>query len=278
VASPNIRLEPFFLPAQPGERFCVYTAPAADTPCRGAILYVPPFAEEMNKSRRMVALQSRALAALGFAVLQVDLYGCGDSTGELGHASWEYWRQDIELAANWLGSRTGAPLSLWALRLGALLALDFARSSTVCFQRFVLWQPVISGELHLTQFLRLRGASEMLAHGKARTTVESLRQALRRGESVEVAGYELPPALATALDELNLAPLASPGSTVNWLEVVPQSRQATSPASERVLSKWQSAGVHVDLHLVPGDPFWNTLQITECAPLLAATTQIWAAA
>ena len=38
---------------------------------RGSVLYVHPFAEEMNKSRRMVALQSRMLAEKGFAVMHV---------------------------------------------------------------------------------------------------------------------------------------------------------------------------------------------------------------
>lgn len=45
---------------------------------RGSIVYIHPFAEEMNKSRRMAALQARALTLAGFAVLQLDLIGCGD--------------------------------------------------------------------------------------------------------------------------------------------------------------------------------------------------------
>ncbi len=39
------------------------------------VVHVHAFAEEMNKSRRMAAMQSRALAAAGFAVLQIDLLG-----------------------------------------------------------------------------------------------------------------------------------------------------------------------------------------------------------
>jgi len=78
--------EPFFLPASRGERFCIFH-PAAGA-LRGAVLYLHPFAEEMNKSRRMAALQSRMLAARGIAVLQIDLFGCGDSSGDFGDASW----------------------------------------------------------------------------------------------------------------------------------------------------------------------------------------------
>jgi len=42
----------------------------------------------MNKSRRMVALQARALAGRGFAVLQMDALGCGDSAGDMQDATW----------------------------------------------------------------------------------------------------------------------------------------------------------------------------------------------
>jgi len=37
----------------------------------------------MNKSRRMAALQARVFAAMGFGVLQIDLFGCGDSRANL---------------------------------------------------------------------------------------------------------------------------------------------------------------------------------------------------
>ena len=39
-------LEAFFLPAEPGERFCLAHVPAGAP--RGAIVYVHPFAEEMH--------------------------------------------------------------------------------------------------------------------------------------------------------------------------------------------------------------------------------------
>ena len=49
----------FFLEAKPGRRFCLYHPPQGED--RGAVLHVPAHAEEMNKSRRMVALQARRL-------------------------------------------------------------------------------------------------------------------------------------------------------------------------------------------------------------------------
>jgi hypothetical protein len=50
------------MPVDQRRVFCIEHAPPRRV--RGAVLYVPPWAEEMNKSRRMAALQSRALAAV----------------------------------------------------------------------------------------------------------------------------------------------------------------------------------------------------------------------
>ena len=86
-------LEPFFLKAGEGQRFCIVHRPSGV--CHGALLYVHPFGEEMNKSRRMVALQCRALAENGFLVLQMDLRGCGDSSDEFVDASWQDWIEDV---------------------------------------------------------------------------------------------------------------------------------------------------------------------------------------
>jgi len=74
--------EPFFLKTATGKRFCLYHAPASGRKCPGVFIYVHPFGDEMNKSRRMAALQARAFAESGFGVLQIDLYGCGDSAAD----------------------------------------------------------------------------------------------------------------------------------------------------------------------------------------------------
>jgi hypothetical protein len=60
-------MEPLFLDGSAGRLFAPYQAAAAHP--RGSVIYVPPFAEEMNRSRRMAALQARAFAAMGFGVL-----------------------------------------------------------------------------------------------------------------------------------------------------------------------------------------------------------------
>ena len=55
-------LLPFFLPASGGQRYCLLHLPAPGQTSRGGIVYLHPFAEELNKSRRVAALQARAFA------------------------------------------------------------------------------------------------------------------------------------------------------------------------------------------------------------------------
>jgi len=269
----STRALPFFLDNAPGQRFCLYHPPAGA--CRGAVLYVHPFGEEMNKTRRMAALQARALAALGYGVLQIDLHGCGDSSGDFGEARWEHWQRDVALGADWLQRELGRPVSLWGLRLGALLALEHARGAAAgAIERIVLWQPVSAGAQYLTQFLRLRVASEMMGDTKSGGT-DALRAALRAGESLEIAGYELAPELADAIEARNAAALAVTSCPVHWLEIVAAPERPLSPVSVRVLDAWRQAGTQVHEQTVVGQSFWATQEITECAALIDATCAIF---
>jgi exosortase A-associated hydrolase 2 len=260
----------FFLPAEPGNRFCIYHRPA-DAISGGGFVYAHPFCEEMNKSRRMAALQSRRLAAAGYAVLQIDLFGCGDSSGDFADARWEIWKQDLQTALGWLKSRVEGPLSIWGLRLGATLAADVARDPALGIEQLLLWQPVGSGEMFLTQFLRLRLAAEMLADGAAQTGVRELRETLGNGGSLEIAGYDLHPRLAAEIDALRLADLVPAVRRVHCLEVTAAVEPKPSPTSQRAMDAWRSKGLDVRTTAVRGEPFWSTIEITECEALLAAT-------
>ena len=197
---PPPKLEACYLPLSGGRRFCVLHEPAESVANGGAMVYVHPFAEEMNKSRRMAALQSRALAAVGWTVLQVDLGGCGDSDGDFGEASWQGWVADVRDAAAWLGEHIGRAPWLWGLRSGCLVATA-AAPMLPALPGLLFWQPVLSGKQFLQQFLRLKIAAQILGSADAeRVDTRELRERLRKGDSVEVAGYALSPRLAMGLD------------------------------------------------------------------------------
>lgn len=263
-------LEAFFRPAGSGQRLYLHHAPAPGSACRGAVLFVHPFADEMNKARRMAALQSRALAAAGYAVLQPDLLGCGDSSGDFGDASWDDWLTDLVDAAHWLLERHAAPLWLWGLRAGALLACAAAPRLPVR-PDFIFWQPAPSGELLLQQFLRLRAAAEMLAAGGSKGIVDGLRRELAAGQPVDVAGYRLNPALARGLDLASLAPPPTGAARVAWFELQPQGGGEFSPAAASVLRAWRQAGARVHAEIVTGPAFWQTTEIEDAPALIEAT-------
>jgi exosortase A-associated hydrolase 2 len=256
----------FFLPAAGGEqRLCLFHAPAG-TP-RSRLLYLHPFAEEMNKSRRMAALACRALAEAGHAVLQIDLRGCGDSSADFGEATWADWQADVRLGLDWLDTHTPAdtPLWLWGLRAGCLLAAaDWGRPVNYLF-----WQPMASGKLALQQFLRLKLAAEM-ASGASKGLMDAMKTTLAAGGSVEIAGYRLGAGLASGLDAAKLSPAGSAGR-VEWLELSTREDAALTPVSEQASKAWADAGWAVRARVVPGPGFWATSEI-ELAPALIDAT------
>jgi exosortase A-associated hydrolase 2 len=261
---------PFLLDAPGGGRFCLFHPPRG--PARGALLYLHPFADEMNKTRRLAAQQARALAALGIGVLQLDLHGCGDSGGDFVDARWETWRADVARGRDWLEQRLGLRAGLWGARLGALLALDAAQAGPAP-ERLLLWQPVLSGAVALNQFLRLRVAGDMLADAAGGGGTRALRAELAAGRALEVAGYELAPQLAAALEPLEAAQLFPP-CPVHWFEVGP----GPAPSTQRVANAWRARGVALTLEQVDCAPFWATQEIAACPQLLAATGAVFAEA
>lgn len=261
------------MPSTPGRsRWCIHHRPAGAV-LRGCIVHVPAFAEEMNKSRHMVAEQARALAADGWAVLLLDPLGCGDSEGSFDEASWAQWQHDVAAAAHWLVDRHAAPgcaaaLWLWGLRAGALLAVAAAdRAALRC--NFLFWQPAASGQMLLQQFLRLKTAGAM-AEGADRTSVDALRRQLAGGSAVEVAGYLLSPGLALGLDAARLAPPEAPARVV-WLELSLREGAALLPASAETVAAWRAAGHSVLTQVVLGPAFWQTVEIERAPALVNAT-------
>lgn len=233
-----------------------------------------PFAEEMNKSRRMAALQASALASAGYAVLQLDLLGCGDSSGEFHEASWDGWIQDLVLGAQWLQSRFEAPLLLWGLRSGALLA-GAGAGQLAGVAGLLLWQPTASGKTTIQQFLRLRAVADMAQAG-GKGALQQLRAELDSGNSVEVAGYLLPASIAKGLESASLqVPQAQ--HRVAWLEVSTREGAELLPASAALIKSWNEQGVDVQSHVVNGPAFWQTLEIEDAPALISATVAAVAA-
>lgn len=259
-----------------GQRFCLFH-PSRGPELRGRVVYIHPFAEEMNKSRRMAALGSRALAAAGFSVLQIDLYGCGDSSGDFGDASWQDWIDDVVRACDWLRTRdaahAAAPLWLWGLRAGCLVAAGAAPRLDERLN-FCFWQPIVTEKLALQQFLRLKLAADLLT-GNSRGVMDSLRQQLAQHKSIEIAGYLLSPDLAKGLETAQLAPPATPAAgRLAWFDVSTRAEAEASPAACQVIAKWKAATYASHHQQVQGPSFWQTTEIEDAPNLIAATVAV----
>lgn len=275
-------MEAFFLPAAQGQRLCVFHAPPPGEALRGSVIYVPPLAEEMNRCRRMASLQARAFAQAGFATLQIDLMGCGDSSGNFADATWEAWLDDIDLARQWLAQRCAAPLWLWGARAGCLLAAHSAGRSAEVPVGLLMWMPVVSGRQHVQQFLRLRVMGDVVrgSQSKPSESTASLLQQLEQGQSVEVAGYVMGSKLAAGLSGARLDDVGH-SLQVRCFEVVGPGNAApmtVSPALEQQLSRWAAAGISATATVVPGEPFWQVPEAPGCNELLRATTNALIAA
>lgn len=257
-----------FLEVQGRRLFYVLLTPTREQ-ARSSVLYLPPFAEEMHLSRRSVSVQARALAAQGYCVMLLDPTGCGDAAGEFSDASWDNWLADVHGAADHLSSISyAAPLMLWGLRLGALLAVQ-ATAQRNDVSRLLLWQPVLNGEQQVDQFLRLQVASDALA-GTDSFDRAALWGQLRDGHNLEIAGYELTPELALPMSNVRLATLEI-DCPVDWLDVAALAGDGLSVAGQRVVERWREQGVEVHAQRVKGQPFWRNLDASDAAQLYAAT-------
>lgn len=267
-------IKPFFLDGPNGRLFATYFG-AAST--RAHVLHLPAAFDEMNKSRHVVAKQARALSEKGYGVLVVDPFGTGDSEGEFGDASWTRWRGDFGAALQWLRERFDAPIALWGLRLGGLMALDLAAAPNGPeVSRLLLWQPVLDGRAYLRQVLRLRVASKAIGAGGSSESTADLLADLERGRGVEVGGYMVGAELAAELNALNAETLVpARAGAIDIFHVAAEGVQDAPPALLKVTRKWQAAGTTARIHIATGDAFWSTQELSLNPALQRATTEVF---
>lgn len=272
AGDPPTSLQGFFLPSPDGDLWITRWLPS--TPPRASVLILPAFAEEMNKCRPMQALLGRRLAECGLQTIAVDLYGTGDSAGEFRDARLAIWQRNLHRVTQW-ATETGAPVrGLLGIRFGALLVASLLVDQAT-LPRVALWQPVVSGDLLVKQFLRLRVAGDLLTGGGAET-VASLAADLAAGKMLEVAGYELSPELAHAIQSLDLREIAPPNSTpLVWFEVSPgrdreEVRSLSKVGADRV-QDWVARGLNARGVALAGDTFWNTVELTGSPALVEST-------
>lgn len=192
------------IPSPAGSVPAIWRAPEPSTPARPcAVLFAPPFAEEMNRTRRLMALTGQLLAARGIASLLPDLPGTGDCPLPFHAVTWSGWLDALDACARHL-SEQGLGLHLIGIRLGGLLAAD-AVARGLKAASLLLLDPVEDGRAHMRYWLRIRSAASLEIG--PRITLGYLQAQLDAGNTVEIAGYEMAPQLVNHISTLKLAPL-----------------------------------------------------------------------
>lgn len=121
---------------------------AAATPrLRRAVLILNPGGWEYVRAHRTLRLLAARLSAVGIDAMRFDYSGTGDSWGDSDSAvTLERWIQDVEDAADELMALAGvARIGMVGLRLGARVALESLRRTTLPCDRLVLWDPTDFG-------------------------------------------------------------------------------------------------------------------------------------
>jgi exosortase A-associated hydrolase 2 len=135
----------------------------------------------------------------------------------------------------------------------------------------LFWQPVVSGKRFVQQFLRLKLATQLFGgDDRERQGTEQLRQQLTRGESIEIGGYNLSPALALAIERSELSPPKMPAH-VAWFEILGGPDVSVSAALRSRVQAWQASGVSVDARAIEGPAFWQTPELAACPGLIMAS-------
>jgi exosortase A-associated hydrolase 2 len=272
MTNKEIKVFPRFMGVE-GEQYFTLQFSDGKRP-KAHIVFVPPFGEEMNRCRALVSEQARNFAQSGYSCTILDFYGTGDSQGELRDASLQIWRDNIRLTIETLQAETCVPVILWGLRLGAFIALDFAAKSAVAIDSILAWQPVISGERYVTQFLRQRVAA-LAGKNLAPETTAGILKRLLDGECVEVSGYTVGGQLMQDVGSLSLTHMTALCSgKIYWLENVSEPGAELAAATSKAIAQLKSLQNDVVVHPFTGPQVWQLHKRDSLPELISITSSL----
>ena len=240
-----------------------------------AVILVPPFAEELNRSKRMYVLCARQLAAVGMDVFCFDFVGTGDSYGEWGTYSWSDWQQNLVNVYQHIQASWSDDISVITLRLGALIVSEAIVRSQLQFSKCLFWDPVEDGENYTRQLIRLKIAAAMSEDDQAVTTKEVMADIDMHG-FLEVGGYCI---TADLLDSIRQAKLKNEidklinATQLHWmvLKNTGQSNLVAYPTSVPEALRDQ-----VNMHMIQDTRFWMQQEVTIAPALLDKTVELFA--
>lgn len=264
----NIQLQSGFISPGSGQLFLSVANASNSTK---AVVILPPFAEEMNKTRHLLSATMRGLAAAGQSCFMLDNYGTGDSEGDLDSASAVIWRDDLLALLKVLKAKGYQQLSFIAVRFGALQLFDLLNQPALPLPvtRLILWQPMFDSAKFWQQFARIKVA-ETMASGVKLSQAE-LEQQLLAGETVEIAGYPISQAFYQSLSELQSAiPPQLAQCQLSWFETS-QLDTIALPVQKKLEQLQQVTAVN--FVQLKAEPYWQTTELALADELIALTIE-----
>jgi exosortase A-associated hydrolase 2 len=208
-----------------------------------------PILEEKNVAHGAFVTLARALAPLGVRAVRVDYEGHGDSDGDTANLGLDDWTDDVCDVVEWLRLDASTPVTMMGCRAGALIAARAA--ARIHAARLVAWCPVIRGDDHLQDLLRLNLTTQMAVHKKIQQDRPALMEALAAGQFVNIVGWTMGRALLNSLIEASLPRL------LNVLrcpvEILDLTRRSGDAAPDAVAAL---ASARVAVRGAQGLPFW----------------------
>jgi pimeloyl-ACP methyl ester carboxylesterase len=229
---------------------------------RAKVVFVPPFGDEANLSRRTMRRIAELLAPEGVDCSLLEFSGTGDSEGDLADASLAQWAAELH---DFLSQPACIPTLIVAGRAGACIALEALRCTGASVDAILLWAPILDGNAILKPYLRMlslgpKGGAESLAE---------TRREWGAGRSVRIAGMDFGAVLVSDLQRI-VSVRPPPGASTTIIELRETWDEPPSPSVSvgRVLQSWRDAGCEPAWLPARGAQFWNVPDPVDCDDLV----------
>ena len=215
------------------------------------VVLCPPFGHEYMVSYLSYKHLANTLAKAGFDVLFFDYNNSGDSANLDGDRV-AIWQSNIRAAAAQLRQIAGIEhISLFGLRLGALLAASVAKD--IQASALVMLAPAVSGRAYCRELQVLRNMSALQstptaplgsAHQSAQTEQTDSEKKI---SDDELTGYEFSADMRSSIGKLDMLKMPIPEMPVLII-----SRDDVAGQEEKLANTWSQSNPHLHFSSSPG--------------------------
>jgi alpha/beta superfamily hydrolase len=227
--------------------------PEAAESASTALVFCPPFAEEMVTTYARFAAWGKQLDAEGIPALRFHPFGTGESGGSFGDFTLSTAVSDACSAAELARQRLSpARTGYFGLRLGATIAMLAASQQPL--DVLVLWSPITNVPQYLRELLRGLLAKEMVHQGvtKVRRNTQNMIAELESGRPLDLMGYEFSSQLYREMATAGKWPETPSAKHVIWL-----ARPAEEKSATAIVEQWRKSDSRIDFAVLPEPAFWE---------------------